>query len=108
MKGLRVMIIFLAAAMLCSCGTPSSQMSREQYWNRVCTVLHKNPASPGITREEWLAGAQDINQANQIFDQCAKNGVIGREEAEQHKELINKAISQNIMKREALRLVGPQ
>jgi hypothetical protein len=108
MKGLRMIMIIMAGAMIFSCAYKSSPVvSQKDYWTNLCNVLHTNP-NKAITRDEFLAGARDISKAEQVFDQCAKNGVIGKEEAEQNKDLLQQSIKQGIMKREAVRLTGPQ
>ena len=108
MKGLRMIAIIMAGALVFSCAPKSSQVvSQGDYWTKLCNVLHTNP-NKAITKGEFLAGARDINQAERVFEQCEKNGVIGKEEAEKNKELIQKAFQQGIMKREALRLTNPQ
>jgi hypothetical protein len=107
MKGLRILTIIIAGAVIFSCAYKPPVVSQKDYWTNLCSVLHTDP-NKAITKDEFLAGAQDINKAEQVFDQCAKNGVIGKEEAEQNRELLMKSIKQGIMKREAVRLTGPQ
>jgi hypothetical protein len=107
MKGLRMITIIMAVTLVFSCAPAGKQVvSQKDYWNNLCSVLHTDP-NKAITKGEFLAGAQDVNRAEQVFNQCEKNGVISREEAEKNKELILNAIKQGVMKREAMRLVGP-
>ncbi len=108
MKGLRMITIIMAGALVFSCAPKSSQVvSQKDYWTNLCNVLHTDP-NKAISKDEFLAGARNINQAERVFDQCEKNGVIGKEEAEKNKELLQNAFKQGIMKQEALRLTNPQ
>jgi Ca2+-binding EF-hand superfamily protein len=104
MKWLKLLTIFMAGAMIFSCATTKAQKGTP-YSPSMFDAIDRNHNGV-IERDEWLAAAMDRNQANQIFDQVDtnKDNVISRDEAEQNKALME----QTIMKREALRMVGPQ
>jgi Ca2+-binding EF-hand superfamily protein len=104
MKGLRLMTIFLAGAMVFSCATTNSQKGI-RYSPSMYDAIDRNHDGV-IDRDEFLAAAVDSNQANRIFNQVDtnKDNVISREEAEQNRMLME----QVNMRRAALRLVGPQ
>jgi hypothetical protein len=96
MNWLRLLMIFMAGAMIFGCAThysPSMYNAIDRNHNGV------------ISRDEFLAAAASPNQANQIFNQVDtnKDNVISREEAAQNKNLME----QVNMRRAALRLTAP-
>jgi Ca2+-binding EF-hand superfamily protein len=101
MTRLRLLMIFMAGAMVFGCASTNGQMGTHYSPNRFDAIDRNHDGV--IDRDEWLAAAVDRNQANQIFNQVDtnKDNVISREEAEQY----NKLMQQTEMKLEALRLI---
>jgi Ca2+-binding EF-hand superfamily protein len=101
MNRLRLLMIFMAGAMVFGCASTKGQMGTRYSPDKFDAIDRNHDGV--IDREEWLAAAVDRNQANQIFNQVDtnKDNVISREEAEQY----NKLMQQTEMKLEALRLI---
>jgi Ca2+-binding EF-hand superfamily protein len=104
MNVMKLLMIFVAGAMIFSCASTSGQVGT-RYSPSMFDAIDQNHNGV-IERDEWLAVAMDRNQANQIFNQADENkdNVVSREEANKYKMLME----QTNMKRSALRLVGPQ
>lgn len=104
MNGLRIVILIMAVTMTIGCATMNNQMASRDF-TAMCVAIDRN-RDDVIDREEFLTGAKDVHEANQVFRQCDlnKDGVISIEETEQNKKLLQR----EIMKREALRLLGPR
>ena len=105
MNRFKALVTGLAAVMMIiGCATMNEQTASRDF-PAVCTALDRN--SDGvIDKEEFLAGSNNRDQATQIFHQCDMNqdGVISQEEALRNQKLIQ---NENL-KREVLRLTGPQ
>lgn len=98
-----IMVVAVAAVVITGCATTNEMTNRD--FSTMCIAIDKN-RNGFIDKEEFLADAKDKDQASRIFFQCDldKDGLISKEEAEQNKKLMQR----EILKREALRLVGPR
>jgi Ca2+-binding EF-hand superfamily protein len=104
MKGLKILMVIVAGAMIFGCATTTSQ-TESPYSTKLCEALDQN-CNGVVDRDEFLAGFVDRNQANQLFNQCDLNrdGVLSKDELEQCKQLIQNTN----MKQSVMRLVGPR
>lgn len=105
MNKFRVLVAGLASVvMIIGCATMNEQPASRNF-PAICTALDRNNDGV-IDKEEFLAGSNNPDRATQTFYQCDmnKDGVISKEEALQNQKLIQ---NENL-KREVLRLVGPQ
>jgi Ca2+-binding EF-hand superfamily protein len=96
--GLSVVVIIIG------CATMNDQAASRDF-PAICTALDRNNDGV-IDKEEFLAGSNNPERGAQIFLQCDMNqdGVISKEEALRNQKLIQ---NENL-KREVIRLTGPQ
>jgi hypothetical protein len=94
----------VAVTMIIGCASMNEQTTRQDF-PAVCTALDRNNDNV-IDKEEFLAGSKNPDRATQIFHTCDmdQNGVISKEEALRNQKLMQ---SENL-KREVIRLTGPQ
>ena len=100
----KTIMLITVTVVIMGCATTNGQMA-DQDFAKMCIAIDKN-RDGSIDKTEFLADAKNKEEAHRIFLQCDqdKDGLISKEEAEYNKQLMQR----EVLKRQALRLVGPR